>query len=157
MVHSPPVLILDEPTAGVDIELRRQLWDQVVTLNKRGVTIVLTTHYLEEAQELCDEIAIINHGEVVACEPTESLIASFDKKTLRVAPQNPLTSVPDLSPFTAELHEDGRLSIPYKPSEGNVAEILDKLTAAGVVVRDLSTDEADLEDVFLDLTYRRTG
>ncbi len=90
MVHAPPILILDEPTAGVDIELRKQLWEQVVDLNQRGVTIVLTTHYLEEAQELCDEIAIINHGEVVACEPTETLIASFDKKTLKVTPMGAL-------------------------------------------------------------------
>ena len=74
MVHAPPMLILDEPTAGVDVELRRQLWEYVRTLNAQGVTIILTTHYLEEAQEMCDTIAIVNHGAVVACEPTPDLL-----------------------------------------------------------------------------------
>ncbi|MEO0397984.1 MAG: ABC transporter ATP-binding protein [Pseudomonadota bacterium] len=157
MVHAPPILILDEPTAGVDIELRKQLWEHVMELHKRGVTIVLTTHYLEEAQELCDEIAIINHGEVVACEPTETLIASLDRKTLKVTPATELAAAPDLSPFSAELCEDGRIAIAYRPSQDNVAAILEKLAAAGVEVRDLSTDEADLEDVFLDLTYRASA
>lgn len=156
MVHAPPILILDEPTAGVDIELRKQLWEQVVRLHDQGVTIVLTTHYLEEAQQLCDEIAIINNGEVVACEPTEKLLASLDRKTLLVTPVEPLTEAPDLSPFKADLRPDGRLSIPYRPSDGNVHAVLDRLTSAGVGVRDLTTDEPDLEDVFLDLTYRRS-
>ncbi|MEM6414921.1 MAG: ABC transporter ATP-binding protein [Pseudomonadota bacterium] len=154
MVHSPPILILDEPTAGVDIELRKQLWDQVVELHKRGVTIVLTTHYLEEAQELCDEIAIINHGEVVTCQPTDKLLASIDMKTLTITPTQPLTTAPDLAPFQASLLEDGQVAISYRPSEGNVAAILEKLANAGVAFSDLSTDEADLEDVFLNLTYR---
>ena len=154
MVHAPPILILDEPTAGVDIELRKQLWDHVRALHKTGVTIVLTTHYLEEAQELCDRIAIIHKGEVVACEPTEKLIASLDNKTLMVTPLAPLDAAPDLSPFAAELTADGRVAIPYKPSKAEVAAILERLSAAGVGVRDLSTVEADLEDVFLELTYR---
>jgi ABC-2 type transport system ATP-binding protein len=80
MVHNPPVLILDEPTAGVDVELRRQLWSYVLELNRKGVTIVLTTHYLEEAQELCDQIAIINRGQVVACEPTTTLLRRMDTR-----------------------------------------------------------------------------
>src|SRR5690606_38752731 len=84
MVHTPPILVLDEPTAGVDIELRQQLWDYVRELNARGVTIVLTTHYLEEAEELCDEIAIINHGEVVCSEPTRDLLRRIDEKMLVV-------------------------------------------------------------------------
>ncbi len=157
MVHAPPILILDEPTAGVDIELRKQLWEQVVDLHKRGVTIVLTTHYLEEAQELCDEIAIINHGEVVACEPTEKLLASLDRKVLHVTPADPLAAAPDLAPFKAELHEDGVIAIPYKPSEGRVRDILERLAIAGVAVKDLTTDEPDLEDIFLDLTYRKSA
>lgn len=157
MVHSPPVLILDEPTAGVDIELRKQLWDYVMELHRSGVTIVLTTHYLEEAQELCEEIAIIHEGAVVACEPTEKLIASLDRKTLMVTPADPLAAAPDLSPFAAELKPDGRLAIPYQPSRAQVAEILERLSASGVGVRDLSTVESDLEDVFLELTYRKAG
>jgi ABC-2 type transport system ATP-binding protein len=155
MVHAPPILILDEPTAGVDIELRKQLWDYVVELNRRGVTIVLTTHYLEEAQELCDTIAIIHKGAVVACEPTERLVASLDSKTLLVAPLEPAAAAPDLGPFSAELRPDGRLAIPYRPSQAQVGEILERLAGAGVRVKDLSTVEADLEDVFLELTYRR--
>lgn len=157
MVHPPPVLILDEPTAGVDIELRKQLWEYVLELHASGVTIVLTTHYLEEAQELCDEIAIIHHGEVVACEPTERLIASLDRKTLMVTPADELAAAPDLSPYEAELKPDGRLAIPYQPSKAQVASILERLATAGIGVRDLSTVESDLEDVFLELTYRKTA
>ncbi len=153
MVHEPPVLILDEPTAGVDIELRRQLWEYVVDLNKRGVTVVLTTHYLEEAQELCDRIAIINQGEVVTDKPKTELIASLDRKMLVVTPQDELTAAPDLAPFEASLTPDGRLSIPYKPSETRVGLIMERLNAAGVSVRDITTEEGDLEDVFLELTY----
>jgi ABC-2 type transport system ATP-binding protein len=153
MVHSPPILILDEPTAGVDIELRKQLWDHVLALHKTGVTIVLTTHYLEEAQELCDRIAIIHKGEVVACEPTEKLIASLDHKTLMVTPLDPVGAAPDLLPYECELKSDGRLAIPYHPSRAQVGDILERLSASGVRVKDLSTVEADLEDVFLELTY----
>ena len=90
MVHNPPVLILDEPTAGVDVELRRQLWNYVVSLNRLGVTIVLTTHYLEEAQELCDTIAIVNHGRLVACEPTDQLLRRLDSRTVVITPATPL-------------------------------------------------------------------
>ncbi|MCK5746659.1 MAG: ABC transporter ATP-binding protein, partial [Oricola sp.] len=155
MVHSPPVLILDEPTAGVDIELRKQLWEYVLKLHEQGVTIVLTTHYLEEAQELCKEIAIINHGEVVACEPTEKLISSLDRKTLMVTPNEDVTAKPDLGPLAVDLKADGRLAINYQPSATKVAEILDRLNAAGVSVKDITTVEADLEDVFLELTYHK--
>ena len=155
MVHKPPVLILDEPTAGVDIELRKQLWDLVLEMHEAGTTIVLTTHYLEEAQELCDQIAIIHHGEVVACEPTEKLIASFDNKTLIVTPEKPLETLPTLSGFDIEKRDDGRLAIPYQPSRGEVGDILSQLSVHGIAVKDLSTVEADLEDVFLDLTYHR--
>lgn len=153
MVHNPPILILDEPTAGVDIELRKQLWDHVLALHETGVTIVLTTHYLEEAQELCDQIAIIHHGNVVACEPTEKLIASLDHKMLMVTPLEPADSAPNLLPYEVELKPDGRLAIPYKPSMAQVGDILERLSAAGVRVKDLTTVEADLEDVFLELTY----
>ncbi|HBS31491.1 MAG TPA: multidrug ABC transporter ATP-binding protein [Parvularcula sp.] len=155
MVHAPPILVLDEPTAGVDIELRKQLWDYVLRLHREGVTIVLTTHYLEEAQELCDTIAIIHQGAVVACEPTEKLVASLDSKTLLVTPTGPLAAAPVLGPYTAELRKDGRLAVPYQPSKGEVAAILERLAAAGVAVKDLTTVEADLEDVFLELTYNR--
>jgi ABC-2 type transport system ATP-binding protein len=157
MVHAPPVLILDEPTAGVDIELRKQLWEYVVRLHDTGVTVVLTTHYLEEAEQLCDRIAIIHQGDVVACEPTEALISSLDSKSLLVAPLVPLTAAPEIDPYTAELRSDGRLAIPYRPSAVAVCDIIDRLAAAGVRARDVSTVESDLEDVFLALTYGRDG
>ena len=95
LVHNPPVLILDEPTAGVDVELRRSLWAYVRQLHAAGTTIILTTHYLEEAEELCDEIAIINHGEVIACEPTPDLLKRMDQRILKVIPKEPLVALPD--------------------------------------------------------------
>jgi len=152
-VHPPPVLILDEPTAGVDVELRRQLWAYVRELNARGVTIVLTTHYLEEAQELCDTIAIVNHGQVVACEPTRQLLGRLDTKAVVITPQVPLTSVPDLNGFDGKLRPDGRLAITFKTLTTNVEAVLSAVRAAGIGIKDLSTEDPDLEDVFLALTY----
>jgi ABC-2 type transport system ATP-binding protein len=153
MVHSPPVLVLDEPTAGVDVELRRQLWDYVKGLHAQGVTIVLTTHYLEEAQELCDTIAIINHGNVIACEPTHKLISRLDQKTLVVTPQAPLT--PPLKGFediSFAMKPSGAFTLTYRTSEHSVEELLDRVRAAGVQIKDLSIQEPDLEDVFVELT-----
>lgn len=156
MVHTPPVLVLDEPTAGVDIELRRQLWEYVRELHALGTTIVLTTHYLEEAQELCDEIAIIDQGEVIACEPKETLLKRMDSKTLVIDPVDPLTAVPsELAGYDAEIREDGSLAITYRYGEQSVAEMIEKFRASGARIDDLRTEEADLEDVFLALTYHR--
>ncbi len=156
MVHNPPILVLDEPTAGVDIELRQQLWAYVKELNRQGVTIVLTTHYLEEAEELCDEIAIINHGVVAACAPTRDLLASIDEKAMVIKTAEPLQGVPaGLEGFRADIQGERELVVYYNPNEGRVVEILDAVRAAGHVVRDLSTKEGDLEDIFLQLT--RTG
>lgn len=156
MVHTPPVLVLDEPTAGVDIELRRQLWAYVRELHARGTTIVLTTHYLEEAQELCDEIAIIDQGEVIACEPKETLLKRMDSKTLVIDPVDALTAVPaELAGYDAEIREDGSLAITYRYGEQSVAEMIEKFRASGARIDDLRTEEADLEDVFLALTYHR--
>jgi ABC-2 type transport system ATP-binding protein len=153
MVHNPPVLILDEPTAGVDVELRRQLWAYVVGLNKKGVTVVLTTHYLEEAQELCDQIAIINHGEVVACEPTSQLLRRLDTRTVVIAPTEPLTVVPSLGRFEGRLRPSGELAVTFKSAEAGVEAVLAAVKAAGVEIRDLATEDPDLEDVFMALTY----
>jgi len=153
MVHRPPVLILDEPTAGVDVELRRQLWDYVVGLNDLGVTVVLTTHYLEEAQELCDTIAIINRGEVVACEPTKTLLKRLDTRTVVILPEHPLTEAPALKGFTTKLRADGHLAVTFKTGETGVEAALAAVKKAGVAIRDLATEDPDLEDVFLSLTY----
>jgi ABC-2 type transport system ATP-binding protein len=153
LVHNPPVLVLDEPTAGVDVELRRSLWEYVRTLHARGVTIVLTTHYLEEAQELCDTIAIVNHGEVIACEPTPAILNRLDRKTLVIHPAEALTAVPaGLS--NASVRKDGALLISYRPADASVEQLLDAVRKAGVQIKDLATEEPDLEDVFVALTSK---
>ena len=158
LVHTPPVLILDEPTAGVDIELRRQLWDYVEELNRNGVTVVLTTHYLEEAEALCDTIAIINHGEVVACEAKQTLLDRIDEKTLLIRPSTALTDIPEsLDALSLDLRADGRLAIHYNPSQTRLEDILSNVRASGIEIQDLSTEESDLEDIFLQLTYGADG
>ena len=153
MVHAPPVLVLDEPTAGVDIELRRQLWVTIRELNARGTTILLTTHYLEEAEQLCDRIAIINHGRLVACDTTANLLRRIDGKALTVTVDRDLAAIPDaLAPFAPELRSDRRVVVRYRPSTVPVGRILDAFSASGLAIVDLSTDETDLEDIFLQLT-----
>jgi ABC-2 type transport system ATP-binding protein len=153
MVHQPPVLILDEPTAGVDVELRRQLWEFVVGLNRQGVTIMLTTHYLEEAEALCDTIAIVNRGAVVACEPTPSLLRRMDSRAVVITPVQPLASAPALGPLEGKLRPDGRLAITYKPDQASFEDVLAAVRQAGVAIKDLATEDPDLEDVFMALTY----
>lgn len=153
MIHSPPVLVLDEPTAGVDVELRRQLWAYVRRLKESGVTILLTTHYLEEAEELCDRIAIINHGRVIACETTEALLRRIDSKELSVTIAEPIGTVPaSLECFNVELRSPSRLVFHYPPSRTDSGEILTALFEAGLTVREVNTREAELEDIFLQLT-----
>ncbi len=157
MVHAPPVLILDEPTAGVDVELRRQLWAYVKGLHAEGVTVVLTTHYLEEAQALCDTIAIVNRGEVVASEPTPVLLGRLDTRAVVITPQEPIAAAPAMNGFDARLRPDGRLAVTYRTGESSVEQVLAAARAAGVTVKDLATEEPDLEDVFLALTYNDPG
>jgi ABC-2 type transport system ATP-binding protein len=155
MVHNPPVLILDEPTAGVDIELRRQLWDYVKGLHERGTTIVLTTHYLEEAEALCDTIAIIDKGQVVCCEPKEQLLSRISEKKLIVRPTSPAIAIPAvLDGMKAELRADGSIAVQYNPAETSAMSILGALNAGGMEIADISTVESDLEDVFLQLTSK---
>jgi ABC-2 type transport system ATP-binding protein len=153
LVHTPPILILDEPTAGVDVELRRSLWAYVRTLHARGTTIVLTTHYLEEAQEMCDTIAIINQGKVVACEPTPVLLQRLNYKTLVVRPEAALSAVPTaLAGLDAVVRKDGQLAITYKMDATSIEQLLGQVRSAGVSIGDLRTEEPDLEDVFVALT-----
>jgi ABC-2 type transport system ATP-binding protein len=153
MVHNPPVLILDEPTAGVDVELRKQLWNYVLELNRKGVTIVLTTHYLEEAQELCDQIAIINRGQVVACEPTTTLLNRMDTRKVLVTPNEPMTAAPKLKGFETVLLPSGGFSVSYRTGQSSVEQVLAAIRAAGLHIKDISTEDPDLEDVFVSLTY----
>ncbi len=153
MVHAPPILILDEPTAGVDVELRRQLWEYVKELHARGTTIVLTTHYLEEAQEMCDQIAIINHGEVIACEATDTLLARMDRKKLIVQPEVAVTEIPSsLRGLNIDQRIDGALIVTYHANETRVMDLLNQIRESGVKIKDLATEEADLEDVFVSMT-----
>ncbi|KCZ63851.1 multidrug ABC transporter ATP-binding protein [Hyphomonas sp. L-53-1-40] len=153
LVHNPPVLILDEPTAGVDVELRRSLWTYVRELHDKGTTIILTTHYLEEAEELCDSIAIVNHGEIVACEPTPQLLSRLDYKTLVITPKEPLATVPAaLSDMDALLRPDGDLAITFRSSETGIGRLLETVRSNGIGIGDLVTEAPDLEDVFIALT-----
>lgn len=153
LVHNPPVLILDEPTAGVDVELRTQLWNYVRQLNKNGTTVLLTTHYLEEAEQLCDTIAVINHGEVVACEKKQAMLKSFDRKQLVIVPAEEITEITEkIKQWQVEIDGEGKLVIDYKPSKDSIQDILNAVGAAGISVRDLTTREPKLEDIFLQLT-----
>jgi ABC-2 type transport system ATP-binding protein len=153
LVHNPPVVVLDEPTAGVDVELRRTLWEYVKQLHASGVTIVLTTHYLEEAQELCDTIAIVNHGAVVACEPTPTILKRLDHRTLVIHGDAPISSVPgSFAGLPADIRADGALVITYRSGEHRFEALLDRVKAAGITIRDLAVQEPDLEDVFVALT-----
>jgi ABC-2 type transport system ATP-binding protein len=152
MVHSPPILVLDEPTAGVDIELRRQLWAYVRELNANGVTVVLTTHYLEEAEELCDRIAIINHGRVVANEPTRQLVAKAQEKAVVVTFDHDVESVPTNACFeNIHLLDERTIEITYRKDKVNAGEVLAAVQRDGLAIVDVRTREPDLEDVFLSL------
>ena len=152
MVHSPPILVLDEPTAGVDVELRRQLWNYVRSLNEQGVTVVLTTHYLEEAEQLCDRIAIINHGKVIANEPTRELVAKAQEKAVVVTFDRDLAQLPANSCFDNIILIDERtVEISYRKDRVNAGDVLGALAAEGLEIVDVSTRDPDLEDVFLSL------
>jgi ABC-2 type transport system ATP-binding protein len=153
LVHQPPVVVLDEPTAGVDVELRRSLWRYMRELNREGVTVVLTTHYLEEAEAMCDRIAIIDRGEVVACDEKTALIGRLDEKRLSVTVAEVLTALPaELAALGARLEGEHRLVLTYRPSRARVGLLLDAVRGAGLTITDLATAEADLEELFLRLT-----
>ena len=153
MVHGPKVLVLDEPTAGVDVDLRRQLWAHVRQLNANGTTVLLTTHYLEEAQELCDRIAIINHGELIACESKTSLLRRLDAKEITITLDRDLVAIPEqLAHFHVELNGQRQLRFSYPPSTTNSGEILAAVQGAGLTITELDTREAELEDIFISLT-----
>ncbi len=154
LVHNPPVLVLDEPTAGVDIELRQQLWAYVRELHAAGTTVVLTTHYLEEAEQLCDRIAIINHGRLIANEPTRELVGRAQEKVVEVTVDRDITAAPAAS-FFEKVESAGRLlTITYRKDVANAGEVLAAVQRDGYGIVDVSTKEPDLEDVFLSLTRR---
>jgi ABC-2 type transport system ATP-binding protein len=152
MVHSPPILVLDEPTAGVDVELRRQLWEMVTELNSEGVTVVLTTHYLEEAEELCERIAIINNGELIANKPTRELVAMTREKIVRVTVDRDLGELPTNGFTKVERIDPRTLEITYDRDRFSAGQILSLVQQQGYTIEDVTTREADLEDVFVQLT-----
>lgn len=157
MVHEPPILVLDEPTAGVDVALRQKLWDMIRRLNAQGVTIILTTHYLEEAEALCDRIAIINHGTLITEAATEDLLAGAGKKTLVLTLAEPMEALPEktktaLAKFDLELEFDGsQLRLTYATATTTSGAILSKI-GTSLEIKDISTEEPNLEDVFIDMT-----
>ena len=152
LVHNPNVLVLDEPTAGVDIELRQMLWTNVRKLNQQGMTIILTTHYLEEAEEMCDEIAIIDQGQLVAQDSTANLLGRLDGKCMVIQPDRPADTLPQAEGVEATLRPDGAIALSYRSQITTAEEVLNAVRAAGISIRDVRTEQADLEDVFLALT-----
>lgn len=153
MVHNPQILVLDEPTAGVDVELRQSLWEAVQEMNAQGQTILLTTHYLEEAQDNCDTIAIMRQGELVACESRESLLSRLNHKVVSVRFDAPFEAIPEnLIPFAPERTNEQTLAFHARRDDGGIPALLDALPGCGLKIIDISTDEPDLEEVFLRLT-----
>ena len=152
MVHDPQVLVLDEPTAGVDIELRQMLWDYVRELNAAGTTIILTTHYLEEAEAMCGRIAIVNHGDVVACDDTADLLGRLDDKTLVLRLARPAEGAPAVDGARATLREPTLLALSYSRSATSAPRLIAEVQAMGLEIADITTEEPHLEEVFLALT-----
>mgnify|MGYP006075523391 FL=1 len=153
MVHQPPILILDEPTAGVDVDLRQKLLENVKELNKQGVTIILTTHYLQEAEELCDRIAIINHGKIVALDKTENLLSEIHLKKIKFKVKN-FKNIGDKLDDHLKIKylKNNQISIKYDKTISNIENIIFKIKEKGLEIEDIMTEDADLEDVFIKLT-----
>ena len=158
LAHKPPVIVLDEPTAGVDVELRRSLWQFIKRLHNQGHTIILTTHYLEEAESLCNRIGIINHGELIALDSTDNLIAIgiATQSQLRLTVTEGAHEVPEsLKPLLVQRHAR-ELLFKYDRSLHSVVDMIDTLRASGIEIIDIHTEHADLEEVFLSLTRKST-
>lgn len=159
LAHEPRVLFLDEPTAGVDVTLRRDMWRMVRELREQGVTVILTTHYLEEAEEMADRIGVIAHGKVLLVERKDSLLTRLGKRRLTLVLQEPLAAVPEaLAPYALRLEGAGR-ELVYELAPGasdGIAPLLAKLSELGLSYRDLRTTESSLEDIFVDLVEARS-
>ncbi len=153
MVHQPPILILDEPTAGVDVELRNNLWENVKELNKEGVTIILTTHYLVEAQEMCDRIAILDKGNLVALDTTERLLARIQTKKIKFKVKDfDLNNKLAMKGIEFNIISKNMIRVSYKKNSLDFTEIINYLNKNNIKIEDISTDDGDLEDVFVQLT-----
>jgi len=153
MVHNPEILILDEPTAGVDVELRTTLWENVRSLNKQGVTTILTTHYLEEAEKMCDRIGILSEGNLVALDTTKNLLERIQTKIVYFS-LDKKTNIKDDTFESLKIisNEEKKLVLSYEKSKLNIDKIIVEIKKQGVLIQDISTDDGDLEDVFLRLT-----
>lgn len=153
LVHKPPIIILDEPTAGVDVELRNNLWDNVKQLNKNGVTIILTTHYLHEAEEMCDRIGILNKGNLVALDTTKNLLKKIQTKIVKFLIDKKVSinnsSLKSINVLSSETNE---LTVSYEKNALNISEIINFINDQNIKIFDISTDDGDLEDVFIRLT-----
>jgi len=153
MVHRPPILVLDEPTAGVDVQLRQDLWNNVKAVNKQGVTIILTTHLMYEAEEMCNKIAIINKGNLIKLDTTENLLDSIKtkkiifkvKKIQKINPKN-------LNGIKFSYNSNNEITVLYERKKHKIDEIINKIKSTGMEIHDISTEEGNLEDVFIDLT-----
>jgi len=153
MVHQPPIIILDEPTAGVDVDLRQTLWENLRLLNNQGVTIILTTHYLEEAEKMCDRIGILNHGALVALDTTKNLLKRIQTKKVNFTTDKMVNINNDsLESLKIISNKENQLNISYEKSKMNIEDIISYLKEQNVKIVDISTDDGDLEDVFLRLT-----
>ena len=153
MVHQPPILILDEPTAGVDVELRNNLWENVKELNKEGVTIILTTHYLVEAQEMCDRIAILDKGNLVALDTTERLLERIQTKKIKFKVKDfDLNNKLSMKGIEFNIISKNIIRVSYKKNSLDFTEIINYLNKNNIKIEDISTDDGDLEDVFVQLT-----
>ena len=153
LVHQPPIIILDEPTAGVDVELRKNLWDNVKSLNNLGVTIILTTHYLEEAEKMCDRIGILNKGNLVALDSTKNLLNRIQRKKI-IFKLNKKIEIKDeiLKSLKVIYNKEKEICVSYEKNKTNVQEIINFIKNKNIQIKDFSTDDGDLEDVFLNLT-----
>ncbi|MDB4140906.1 ABC transporter ATP-binding protein [Candidatus Pelagibacter sp.] len=152
LVHQPPIVILDEPTAGVDVELRQNLWKNVKLLNELGVTIILTTHYLEEAEEMCGRIAILNKGNIVALDSTKNLLDRIQTKKVTFKTDIKINiNDDDLESLKIVSHTDNEVCVSYEKSKINMGELINLIKKNNVKIIDISTDDGDLEDVFLRL------
>ena len=152
LVHQPPIIFLDEPTAGVDVELRKNLWKNVRLLNDQGVTIILTTHYLEEAEEMCDRIAILNKGNIVALDSTKNLLDKIQTKKVIIKTDKKVNIQDnDLESLKIISNLENELSVSYEKKKVNIEELINLINKKNIKIKDLSTDDGDLEDVFLRL------
>ena len=153
LVHKPPIIILDEPTAGVDVDLRKNLWDNIRSLRKLGVTIILTTHYLQEAEELCDRVGIIHKGNLIALDTTENMLNKIQTKTLKFEiNKRIILDNMNNKDFNILTNTDSEFKIEYSKQEFNIQKIIKLLENQGIVIKDIKSEDPDLEDVFVNLT-----